>query len=165
MREDYWEFDATFKLCLSGNHKPKIRGTDDAIWDRVKLIPFRVRFGEPDKNLAAKLLAEAPGILRWAIEGCLAWQQGGLAEPEVVTQATAPYRSEMDVIGQFVEERCDEGPQERAKGAELFAAYSDWCEKSKEYPVSRRRFGEAMSERGYERYKNDGIWYRGVVLN
>ena len=150
---------------MSENHKPRIQGTDAGIWDRIRLIPFRVRFDKPDKTIAAKLLAEAPGILAWCVEGCLAWQQGGLAEPEVVTQATAEYRSEMDVIGQFVEELCSEGAQERAKGSELYAAYKKFCDDSGEYPVSRRRFGEAMGERDYRRYSNNGTCYQGIALN
>ncbi|HLI51013.1 MAG TPA: phage/plasmid primase, P4 family, partial [Thermomicrobiaceae bacterium] len=86
MRAEWFEFSPTFKLWLATNHKPVIRGTDHAIWRRIRLIPFTVTIAEADqdKELPAKLRAEMPGILRWAIDGCLSWQRDGLGVPEAV---------------------------------------------------------------------------------
>lgn len=86
------------------NHRPLIQGTDHAIWRRIRLIPFTVTIPEPerDKQLGEKLLAELPGILRWAVEGCSAWQQEGLESPLAVKGATGEYRAEMDTVAQFI---------------------------------------------------------------
>src|SRR5262249_35064790 len=97
---EYFEFDPTFKIFIDGNHKPEIRGTENAIWNRTKLIPFSVSIpeNEIDKTLLDKLKNEAPGILAWAVRGCLDWQQqGNLGEPDSVRKATSSYRDEMDV--------------------------------------------------------------------
>src|SRR5262249_1677210 len=101
---EYFEFRPGFKLWLAANHKPVIKGTDYAIWRRIHLIPFSVQFeGEhKDTELAAKLLTELPGILAWAVRGCLAWQRDGLRPPEMVQAATEEYRKEMDVVGNFL---------------------------------------------------------------
>jgi len=97
---EYFEFRPEFKLFLAVNHKPQIHGTDEAIWRRVKLVPFNVYIPpeERDKALGGKLRAELPGILNWALEGCLEWQRGGLREPEEVIAATADYRREQDLF-------------------------------------------------------------------
>src|SRR5437867_6039937 len=98
MRAEWLDFRPEFKLWLATNHKPVIRGTDKAIWDRIRLVPFTVRIpdAEQDKALGEKLRAELPGILRWVVDGCLAWQRDGLGMPAEVQEATATYRAEMD---------------------------------------------------------------------
>jgi P4 family phage/plasmid primase-like protien len=126
MREDFWQFDATHKLWISGNHKPDIRGTDDGIWDRIRLIPFNVRFAQPDKTLAATLESERSGILNWLIRGCLDWQSNGLGEPAEVVQATANYRAEMDEIGRFFGECCVIRDACEVGATPLFEAYKSW---------------------------------------
>ena len=114
MRENFWEFDPTHKLWLSTNHKPVVKGTDHGIWRRLKVIPFTATIPEErqDKTLPQKLRAELPGILNWALSGCLEWQETGLGEPPIVQEATAGYRNEMDVVGQFLEE-CSETKKKR----------------------------------------------------
>src|SRR5206468_6004458 len=86
MRAEFFEFKPVFKLWLATNHKPVIKGTDEAVWDRIRLIPFTVRIPEAqqDKHLIEKLKAEEPGIISWAVEGCLAWQRDGLGLAESV---------------------------------------------------------------------------------
>jgi len=89
---------------MATNHKPVIRGTDEGIWRRIRLVPFTVVIPEEeqDTTVPEKLRAELPGILAWAVRGCLAWQQEGLPVPEEVQQATAGYREEMDTFGRFL---------------------------------------------------------------
>jgi putative DNA primase/helicase len=96
MREDFWDFWPTHKVLLCTNHKPKIKETKDAIWRRLRLIPFTVRIPdeEQDKELPRKLRVESPGILAWCVRGCLEWQRHGLAEPDEVKAATKKYRIE-----------------------------------------------------------------------
>ena len=101
MREDFWTFQPTHKLFLAGNHKPTVRGDDEGIWRRMRLIPWLVTIpeAERDPQLPQRLRAELAGVLRWAVEGCLAWQKRGLNEPRAVREATANYREENDVLG------------------------------------------------------------------
>lgn len=158
MRSEYFDFKPTFKIWLSTNHKPVIRGTDRAIWDRIRLVPFLVRIPpeEQDKHLHEKLMTEAPGILAWAVRGCLAWQTDGLTEPEGVTNATEGYRDEMDVTGGFINDLCVVGPSESATAYELYSAYHKWCEASGEFWVSKTEFGKRLNERGFDSVRGSG---------
>jgi putative DNA primase/helicase len=176
MKEDFWEFTPTHKLVLFTNHKPEVRGTDHGIWRRLALWPFGVRFwdhdkgetGPPelraDKDLPNKLRAERPGILAWLVAGCLEWQAEGLRMPEKVRAATAEYRDAQDVLAAFLADCCLTGPDYRSRATPLYEAYTRWAKSAGEHEVSQRRFGDAMTERGYDRYTNDGTWYRGVTL-
>jgi putative DNA primase/helicase len=114
--------------------------------------------------LADKLRAELPGILNWALLGVSDWSAKGLADPAEVTAATADYRLEMDVLGAWLGECCIVGPTCRAKSSDLYASYKTWCERNGERPLNQRSFGMAMTEKGYERFSNNGVWYRGVGL-
>ncbi len=128
MRAEWFDFKPEFKLWLRTNHKPVVRGTDEAIWDRLKLIPFSVRIEkhEQDKGLSKKLLAELPGILAWAVRGCLEWQRDGLGVPNEVTTATEGYRTEMDSFAGFVEECCVTGDGQWVASKTLRECYESW---------------------------------------
>jgi putative DNA primase/helicase len=153
MRQDFFEFDPTHKVFLAANHKPTIRGTDHAIWRRIKLVPFDVTIpkAEQDPRLFEKLQAELSGILAWAIRGCLEWCRDGLGEPEEVRAATEGYRAEMDVLAAFIEERCVEYPDATATAKALWDAYKGWTGESGEDHGTQRRFGMRLTERGFER--------------
>ncbi len=177
MREDFWQFRPSHTLVMLTNHRPTVRGTDHGIWRRLCLVPFVQKFwdadrgetGPPelqaDKHLRDKLRSEHAGILAWLVQGCLEWQHSGLGEPEEVKAATAQYRSSQDVLGAFVAACCAEGPEYTAKASDVYRAYSAWCKANGEYAVSQRRFGDAMSERGVDRYKSNGVYYRGMGLD
>ena len=170
MKQDFWEFEPTHHLWLATNHKPQIRGTDVAIWSRIKLIPFNAQFldGDPkqDKHLSKKLLAELPGILRWCVEGCLAWQEAGLGVPEEVNEATENYRAEQDIIAAFLNDCCVIMPTAKATIRNVYKAYITWCEENGERPVSQRELGSRLVERGFERRRaHGGTWvWQGIGL-
>lgn len=128
MRREWFEFQPTFKLWLATNHKPIVRGTDDAIWDRIPLIPFTVTIprDERDKDLKDKLLAQAEGILAWFVDGCLARQERGLDFPPEVIAATAEYRSEMDVLGAFIDECLHFAPGLWTASGRLTNTFNQW---------------------------------------
>lgn len=161
MREDFWQFDPTHKFWIGANHKPTVRGTDPAIWRRLLLIPFLVTFDDAakDKTLPEKLAGELPGILRWAVEGCLAWQREGLQPPSEVLAEVARYRVDMDVLGAFLRERCKAEEDVFVKAGDLYKAYGEWCENSGERPVKQRHFGRSLTERGFGRKTVDGRPY------
>jgi putative DNA primase/helicase len=170
MRGEWFEFPATFKLTLATNHKPVIRGTDPAIWDRIRLTPWTVRIPEEeqDKHLTERLREEYPGILAWLVQGCLDWQwDGGLGVPTEVKTATADYQREMDLVGDFLEERCTAEPARSVSRAQLYQTYSAWCEAAGERPVGTRGFAERLRERGFQegRSKAEGRLWSGLGLN
>lgn len=150
MRQDFWQFDPTHTAFLCTNHKPEIRGTDTAIWRRIRLIPFTETIppAEQDKKLPLKLRAESSGVLAWAVEGCLEWQREGLDAPEEVRKATGAYRSEMDVIGAFLRDECEVGRNYSQSFQEVYDRYEDWCEEGGEKPETRRKFNARLKERG-----------------
>jgi len=152
MRKEWFEFKPECKIWLGTNHKPIIRGTDNAIWNRIRLIPFTVTSPkeEQDKSLPDKLKAESSGILAWGVRGLLLYRQEGLSMPEEVTKATAEYRQEMDDLQSFIDDRSviDSGTSE--KTGELYQAYLKWCDSTKEKPIGQKAFGMRLSERGFE---------------
>jgi len=167
LRENEIEFEPTHKIWLATNHKPVIEDTDHAIWRRIQLIPFNVTFSEEerDEQLEEKLKEEAPGILRWMVEGCRKWQKHGLDPAESVREATKQYRSEMDVIGAFLEEECVEKAGASVQATTLYDAYEKWCDRAGEKTEEQRGFGLRMTERGFERErKRDGYHYLGVGI-
>lgn len=162
-----FEFKPTHKIWLATNHKPIVGDTDPAIWRRIHLIPFTVRFegSKRDEGLKEKLLAERSGILNWIIDGCLAWRQRGLDAPAEVLAATQDYKSEMDVLGDFIEDKCHVQALMRADASKLYEEYRKWCEDSGETPETQTQFGIRMSERGFERVKVMGKkQYKGIGL-
>jgi putative DNA primase/helicase len=158
MREDFWQFDPTHTVFLATNHRPEVKGTDHAIWRRLKLAPFEVTIpeAEQDKGLPEKLREELPGILAWIVAGCLDWRREGLGEPEEVRSATTSYRADMDVLAGFVEDRCVVDAEAWTKFAELYASYQDWCDESGEKAETKRRFGTRLKERGFEPDRGTG---------
>lgn len=169
MRQDNIEFDPTHKVFLATNHKPRIRGTDYAIWRRIRLIPFTVTIPpeERDPKLVEKLKAELPGILTWCVQGCLAWQQEGLEPPKEVTEATDQYKAESDVLAAFLADYCVIDRNAKVPKSELYETYKEWCTRTGEYAETQRRFSERMQEHGFQEYKTTGglrTW-QGVGLN
>ncbi len=172
MRQDFFEFDPTHKVCLATNHKPVIRGTDNAIWRRMRLVPFDVTIPreEQDRKLPEKLRDEMPGILRWAVEGCLEWQREGLDPPEEVRKATGSYRSEMDVLAAFISDECfvEAGnPNVKVAVKEMYAAYERWCREQGEERETGRRFASKLSDRGFSKSRGTAgrIYWRGIGLS
>jgi putative DNA primase/helicase len=153
---EHFEFRPQFKLFLATNHKPRIHGTDVAIWRRIHLIPFTVTIPheEQDKTLVEKLQGEASGILRWALEGLAVWKRLGLAAPAQVIEATRDYRSEQDVLQHFLDERCIPDPDAETSASELYGAFKSWCEASGESPVCKRDFGLALQDRGFQKSRS-----------
>jgi phage/plasmid-associated DNA primase len=146
-----FDFKPEFKLWLSTNNKPVIQGTDDAIWDRLRLIPFTQRFdgAKADQKLPDKLRDELDGVLAWMVEGCLEWQEHGLGEPETVREATDQYRAEMDTLAAFIEDRCVVREGALAPATPLYKQYRMWCDDAGEKPETQKMFGMRLRERGF----------------
>jgi putative DNA primase/helicase len=164
--ENSTEFDPSWKIWLATNHRPVIRGTDPAIWSRIKLIPFDVSFeGREDRTLKSALHHELPGILNWAIEGCLRWQEDGLGFPECVLAATSEYRAESDQTKRFIAECCVTGPFASAWARTLYVAYQKWTVAVGEEAVSEKAFAQRLKEHGFDKRKTEtGAKYGGLGL-
>lgn len=146
-----FEFHPVFKLWFAANHRPVIRGTDLAIWRRIRLIPFMVTIPPDDRDpeLADKLRAELPGILNWAILGCLAWLRDGLRPPPIVSIETDKYRTESDVMGAFLDECCERDSSYEVGASELYGAFKRWCHENGEWCPSQTHFGRRLDDRGF----------------
>jgi putative DNA primase/helicase len=164
---EFFEYDPEFKIWLAVNHKPIIRGTDHGMWRRIILIPFTQSFKgvRDDKTLRDILTLELPGILAWCVRGLTKWLDVGLATPERLVQATAAYRAEMDVVQQFIDERCDLGDGFAVPTKDIYSAYGYWAKDYGERVLSHRSFGLELARRGFVKQKsNSQIRWRGLKL-
>jgi putative DNA primase/helicase len=156
MRQDEFEFVPQLKLMIIGNHKPVLRNVDDAARRRFLIVPFERKPAVPDLDLGQKLVAEAPGILRWMIDGCLDWRQNHLSRPATVLAATENYFEEQDVLSQWIAEECDHEPGNPHKWetvAGLFEAWREYCSHIGEEPETSRAFGDKLERKGCFRAK------------
>jgi putative DNA primase/helicase len=169
MRAEFFEFEPTFKIWLAANHRPVIRGTDYAIWRRIRLIPFDVKIPREkrDPHLKEKLCEELPAVLAWAVQGCLEWQRYGLEPPAEVVAATEGYRAEEDVFGRFLVDRCDLDEGYSVRASDLRGSLLSWCEDNGENPKpwSARRIASELETRGHTRHRrSDASWWNGLAL-
>ena len=161
---EYFSFKPTFKIFMATNHKPKIRGADNGIWRRIKMIPFTVTIPpeQRDKNLTEKLIAENSGILNWLLKGYAMWKKEGLEEPAAVREANEEYRMDMDSVGTFVTDclELDASLQWRLPTNMLYQTYIKWCNKNNERVMSQKWLGMRMSEKGFKRVITNGqrLW-------
>jgi putative DNA primase/helicase len=152
MRQDNFSFTPTFKLMIAGNHKPRIRTVDDAMRRRIHLIPFTVKIENPDKELAEKLKAEWPAILRWMMNGCIKWQRDGLNPPKKVRDATEEYLQSEDAVEGWIADKCNIGVGKQAASAALFGSFRAWAEQSNELVGTQRALiDRLLTKDGIER--------------
>ncbi len=147
-----FNFRPVCKLWMFGNHKPEISGTDYGIWRRVLLVPFTAQISaeEQDKNLALKLRDELPGILNWALAGLRAWERVGLNPPSCVTDGTAEYQSDQDLIADFLDECIEQDPKASTSKAQVFHAYQRWCEDNGiRHPLTSKSLSRRLKDRGH----------------
>ncbi len=164
MRKDHFEFVPQFKLVLTGNDKPKIPSVDDAIRRRMRLVPFTFKPAEIDPELKDKLKAEYSAILRWAIEGCLDWQQNGFVEPKVVREATDDYLEEEDVRSQWLEERTIKERGAFTMTADLYADWQRWAASHNHAVGAPNDFGRWLAKQGLKPGKKKGRGFLDIRL-
>jgi putative DNA primase/helicase len=166
LHREFFTFQPAAKFWLATNHKPVVQDDSDGFWRRIRLIPFTQQFKDArdDKNLKDKLKAEAPGILRWLVEGCKAWQGKGLNPPQVVKQATNEYEAESDPLTPFFEERCALGASQRVRAQRFYQEYRTWCCEGGIDPLNLKRFGQQVRKRFHADEHNHVVTYLGVGL-
>jgi putative DNA primase/helicase len=167
MYKDFFEFDPQFKLWLATNDLPAISGMDDAIWRRIFVIHFPVKFApeQQDKTLTDRLMQEASGIFNWGHQGYREWRQHGLNPPPQVIQSTGTYRNENDSVGQWIDSACVLEPSAHTTVKELYESYRRWCDNSGLDVLSNACFGKELTRRGFESIKGrSGNGRRGIAL-
>ncbi len=167
MRQDDFTFVPQFKLIIAGNHKPQLKNVDEAIRRRLHMIPFTVtvRAEDRDRDLPSKLKAEWPGILAWAIQGCLEWQRTGLNAPDSVRVATDEYLTSEDALGLWIEESCTCTKGLAGKSSALFDSWKAWANTAGEMPGSAKAFKSKMETKGFRAKKYpQGIMFEGIAL-
>lgn len=164
MRGDFFEYRPGFKLVMVGNHRPVIRNADDAMRRRLHLLPLTWRPPAPDPALPAKLKQELPGILAWAVAGCLAWQKQGLGMPEAVREATADYFSEQDLLAQWLAERCEPQRGAQAPSSALFRDWEAWAKARGEVPGSGKAFSAELERHYAKKRTSSGVVFLNLRL-
>jgi putative DNA primase/helicase len=175
MYTPYSEFKPELKLYLCANQKPTVKDDSHGFWRRVHVIVFPNVFdgkaNPKDERLQEKLEAEAPGILKWMVDGSLEWQKHGLNPPAPVTDATAEYQNESDHITPFLDECCELAPDASCGATPLYDEYKRWAT-ARQIPDSRRlsitEFGSRMKKRLGQKpddgHRRAGNVYIGVRL-
>jgi len=165
---EYFDFHPQFKIFLAVNNKPIIRGTDLAIWRRIHLILFDVTIPteQQDKDLLEKLKKELPGVLNWAVEGCLRWQGEGLGNPIPIEKATNKYRDEMDPVGRFLKDCCILDSKQRVIKRQFYNSYTEWCESNGEEQLNQFNLRQHLTKHGISEGRNNRTRYwEGVGLD
>ncbi|MBP9233290.1 MAG: hypothetical protein KBF30_01375 [Hyphomonadaceae bacterium] len=161
MRQDDFSFKPQLKLVIVGNNKPAFSNVDGAIKRRFNVLPFDRKPAAPDAGLKAALEAEFPGILSWAVLGCLDWQKHGLARPAVMIETTEAYFEEQDTFALWLADCCVCDPDNAAITSALFESWATYARSNGEDPGSKlRAFPEKMTQHGFKAIK-DGYGIRG----
>lgn len=158
-RKAFFTYTPQFKIWLSSNFQIMAAADDDALWSRLRIINFpNCHLGNEDYSLHEQLWEGRAGILKWAIEGAMIWHERkvenvGLGQPDMVRGAVKIHRADNDTVAQFIEDCCSVDPEQYAVGAQLSAAYRDYCNENGIKPLGGRRLGESMRGKGFESKK------------
>lgn len=167
MRQNYFAFERTFKVVLITNNRPRVDEDSEAVWRRLRLIPFNVviPLEKRDPNLGAKLRAEAAGVLNWLVAGCLAWRRERVGEPPAVAQATAVYRESCDPLADFLKDCCVLVPAAWVDSGRLRAEYEAWANEQGDKAAGGREFSDLLRRRGCTpQRRHSGRGWLGIGL-
>jgi putative DNA primase/helicase len=166
LNRDFFELRPQFKLTISGNHRPQIRGADEGIWRRVILLPWSVTVEESkrDLHLVEKLVAEKSGILNRLLDGLRDWLDHRLMLPDAAVTATAAYRTDSDPLGRFLSACVVANPGKRVQSSALYAVFVAWARANGEKEWALNGFSQAMTERGFQKKHSDVIWWLDIDL-
>lgn len=165
-REEF-EFVPSFLVAISCNNRPHIRGTDEGIWRRILMVPFKRRIADAvalDRHIDLKLRGEGSGILNWLLDGYRGWRERGLDPPPSVLAATQEYRAESDPVGEFLNDWTIPQPNSWVVAADLYEAYVRWCRREGIEPFKPAGFGRIAGQK-VEREKRGSMRYLGITLH
>lgn len=171
LHKEYFEFRPVFKLWLATNFQPRVSHNDMAMWRRIIQIPFNVHIPKEERDPSLKLYLQntteaGPAVLAWLVKGCLKWQETGLVVPEVVEEATTSYREQMDPLREFFEDCCTIHPLVYVTNTMLWEEYERWArENGERFPIGRRKFKQALEERGFKQMRSShSRYWNGIGL-
>jgi putative DNA primase/helicase len=182
LHRGFFDLLPRFKLLMSGNSKPGIPDTDEGIWGRMRLVPWKRHIEKPDEDpyrdkfpcerwpakdtkLGDKIKAgELAGVFRRLVEGLVDYLEHGFVEPEGVTLATADYRNQSDPLGRFLDLCTDRDPQSRVKSSEFHELFAAWCKAAGEKEWSPVGFANALIDKGFTKVRSDGMRWEGLRL-
>lgn len=150
MRENFFTFSPVFKLLIIGNHQPSLGVVDDAARRRFRMVPFENKPAQVDRELETKLKTEWPGILWWAVNGCIKWQKEGLSAPTKVQNATNRYFSEQDILQQWVDDHCEIDINSRCATDLAFASWSAFATAAGEYVGTKKLLTQRLDKKGFK---------------
>jgi putative DNA primase/helicase len=175
--KDFFEFKPQGKIWFAVNHRPTVSDESIGFWRSVRLVPFtqqfvRLREGDElpegaklaDLDLSTKLLAEAEGILKWCVDGCMKYQQDRLIAPEKVLAATQQYQADSDIMDEFFTDKCIRGKGLKASGKELWSVYDDWARTNvtDKERLNRKAFGQELGSRFKKTTPKNVATYHGI---
>lgn len=168
LNREFFDFIPQFKLWMMTNHKPIIKGTDPGIWRRLRLIPFTVSIPkeEQDRDLPETLKGEHMAILRWMLDGLKDWRKVGLSPPPAVLAASEEYRREMDMLEDFIADRCERSTVAAAPNGPLYASYREWCLDNGSRPRTHKWLTRELQRKGFTQKgsRKDGREWSGLDL-
>lgn len=165
MHEDFWDLTPTAKIIVAANHKPGVSDASDSFWDRMALVPFKVRIPDEkvDKDLLDKLSNELPGILNWAVAGAVRWSKNGITVPAAIRDAGDSYRASEDRLAEFFADCIEFTPLGQLKHSDVMELAKEWAGKNNVFVPSDKAIGERLQEGGAERYRsNNARYWRGI---
>lgn len=162
-------FRPVCKIWMSFNQQPRVKDQSPAFWKRINMIHFQRTFDRTkNQDIGDRLKKEAQGILRWAVEGCLMWQQEGLGDrPELVIAATEEYRVENDLVQQWINEQCNLNPQFNEQASSLFDDFEKWAKKqglSDKEIGTQHSWGKKMKYKFKKVRTSVGYFYQGIEI-
>jgi hypothetical protein len=168
VRCDFFEFARTHKTILVTNNLPVLREDTEAVWRRLRCVPFNyvVPAEKRDPKLLLKLRAESAGILRWLVRGCQAWRRDGLPTASAITIVTSELRNSAGGVDAFIDEQCVRCEDGFVPSALLACRYETWCKPRGCTPVQARALGAALQKAGCHADRKDGVrGWRGLSLS
>lgn len=146
-----FSFVPTHKLIVRGNHRPIVTDNDDGIWRRIHLIPFEAQFTAEQKDVGLEdaLIAEAPKILGWMVQGAVAYFKQGVGTCQRVQAGSMQYRKDSDLLGQWIEDNTDQAPAFEWIQNDAYANYRAWCIEQGLNTWSKKSFTAGLAERGH----------------
>lgn len=168
MRRDFVEFMPSHTLFMVTNYLPEVRGDDEAVWRRMRVVEFLKKMKpKHDIDMSATLQAAADEILQWLVTGLGDYQDnGGLKEPKDVLAAIAEYKSDSDAVAAWIEECCVKGPQAQSTHGVLFKAFKKWCDDEGRHSMASKQFAQALDRAGFRCQRTNGKRLRpGIMLS
>jgi putative DNA primase/helicase len=164
LNREFFSFVPQFKLTMFGNYQPGIRGTDNGIWARVRIVPWTVEVPAErrDQALLKKLTREASGIFNRLLDGLRDWIENGLIEPKSVIDATQKYREDSDPLGRFLGVCVRAAPGKRVQSSGLHKLFNAWAKASGANEWTATGLGRALAERGYVSKQSNVMWWLNI---